>query len=295
MFRDRIDEVLNALSNNAQMMKSTASALLRSSDETTQQAEGALRESDVASSNVSAVAGAAEELSNSIEDIRRQLDHTQVMVGEAVTRSEATNQQYAELMEAAQKIGDVIKLIRDIAGQTNLLALNATIEAARAGEAGRGFAIVASEVKSLAVQTAKATEEISAHILAVQQSISGAVGAVCAAEQSMHEISTSASSAASSVLQQNEATSEITRNAVNAARRTASVVSVLARVAEAATGTHAAAQTMLDASNSVDSSVGGLRVEIEGFLRKVGVTESGRVFGPTAQLVLFAKQAALPE
>ena len=271
MFRGRIDEVLDKLSTKAQMMSATAAALLGSSDQTTQQAEGALSESDKASSNVTVVAGAAEELSNSIAEIGRLLDRTQAVVGEAVIRSEGTNRQYAELTEAAQKIGDVIKLIRNIAGQTNLLALNATIEAARAGEAGRGFVVVASEVKSLAVQTAKATEDISTYIMAVQKSISGAVNAVRNIEQSMHEISTSTSTAAASVLQQNTATSEITRNAVNAARGTASVVTVLTRVAEAATGTHEAAQTMLDASNLVDFSVGDLRAEIEGFLRKVAV------------------------
>ncbi len=105
-----------------------------------------------------------------------------------MNEAETTNQQIAGLAEAAQKIGDVVKLIRDIAGQTNLLALNATIEAARAGEAGRGFAVVASEVKSLAVQTAKATEEIAAQILAVQGSTTAAVDAIRNIAGRMQEI-----------------------------------------------------------------------------------------------------------
>ena len=111
------------------------------------------------------------------------------MVRVSVSEAETTNQQIAGLAEAAQKIGDVVKLIRDIAGQTNLLALNATIEAARAGEAGRGFAVVASEVKSLAVQTAKATEEIAAQILAVQGSTTTAVDAIRNIAGRMKEIS----------------------------------------------------------------------------------------------------------
>jgi len=176
-----------------------------------------------------------------------------------------------KVAQAAAKIGDVVKLIRNITGQTNLLALNATIEAARAGEAGRGFAAVAAEVKWLAVETAKATEEIARHILAVQQSTGGAVEAVHGIEDSMHESNTRASSAAASILQQSAATSEISRNAANAASGTNMVVAVLGKVSEAAAGTRAAAATVLNASNSVDTSVGNLRAEIEGFLNKVAV------------------------
>lgn len=188
-----------------------------------------------------------------------------------MSESEATNDEYAGLAQAAQKIGDVVKLIQNVAGQTNLLALNATIEAARAGEAGRGFAVVASEVKSLAVQTAKATEDIARHIQAVQASSNGAIEVVRGIQEHMREISLRTSSAASSVLQQNAATFEITRNATNAARGTSAVVAVLGEVSQAAIGTRAAAETVLTASTSVDTSVGNLRTEIESFLSKVAV------------------------
>ena len=194
------------------------------------------------------------------------------IVGNAVTESEATNDAYAGLAKAAQKIGDVVKLIQNVAGQTNLLALNATIEAARAGEAGRGFAVVASEVKSLAVQTAKATEDIARHIEAVQASSNGAIEVVHSIQGRMREISTRTSDAAASVLQQNAATFEITRNATNAARGTSAVVAVLGEVSEAAMGTRTAAETVLTASKSVDTSVGNLRTEIESFLVKVAVS-----------------------
>ena len=137
-----------------------------------------------------------------------------------------------------------MKLISDIAGQTNLLALNATIEAARAGEAGRGFAVVASEVKSLAVETAKATEEIARHILAVQELTAGSVEAVRSIEENMGEISVRQSRAAASILEQNAATSEISRNAMNAARGTSLVVAVLGKVSDAAGGTRTAAETV---------------------------------------------------
>ena len=270
-FRQRVEELLGTVSNSTNAMKSTATSLLGSSDQTTQRAEVALRESNEASSNVAMVAASAEQLSASIAEINQQLSQTTEIVGNAVTESEATNHEYAGLAQAAQKIGDVVKLIQNVAGQTNLLALNATIEAARAGEAGRGFAVVASEVKSLAVQTAKATEDIARHIEAVQASSNGAIEVVHGIQERMREISLRTSGAAASVLQQNAATFEITQNAANAARGTSAVVAVLGEVSNAAMGTRTAAETVLTASKSVDTSVGNLRTEIESFLGKVAV------------------------
>ena len=187
----------------------------------------------------------------------------------AVDEAQSTNIEIVNLAEAAQKIGDVVKLIRNIAGQTNLLALNATIEAARAGEAGRGFAVVASEVKSLAVQTAKATEDIAKQILAVQGSTGSAVEAIRNISGRMREISTYASAVAVSVGQQNTATGEISHNVASAARGTNMVVSVLGEVAGAATATRAPAETVLGASQTVESAVGKLRTVVECFLSKV--------------------------
>ena len=270
-FRKRVEELLGTVSNSTNAMKSTATALLGSSDQTTQRAEEALRESNEASANVAMVASSAEQLSASIAEINQQLSQTTEIVGNAVTESEATNDEYAGLARAAQKIGDVVKLIQNVAGQTNLLALNATIEAARAGDAGRGFAVVASEVKSLAVQTAKATEDIARHIEAVQASSNGAIEVVHGIQERMREISMRTSGAAASVLQQNAATFEITQNAANAARGTSAVVAVLGEVSDAAIGTRTAAETVLTASKSVDTSVGNLRTEIESFLVKVAV------------------------
>ena len=191
--------------------------------------------------------------------------------GSRSNEAESTNQQIAGLADAAQKIGDVVKLIRDIAGQTNLLALNATIEAARAGEAGRGFAVVASEVKSLAVQTAKATEEIASQILAVQGSTTTAVEAIRNIAGRMKEISSYTSAVAASVEQQNAATGEISDNVAGAAAGTGTVAAVLSDVAGAATATRSSAETVLSASRSVESAVAKLRGEVETFLSKVAV------------------------
>ncbi len=127
-------------------------------------------------------------MSSSIAEIGRRLNQTTEVVRVAVEEAQVTNQDIGALAQGARKIGDVTKLIRNIAGQTNLLALNATIEAARAGEAGRGFAVVASEVKSLAVQTAKATEDISSQILEVQNSTDKAVEAIGRIAHRMQEI-----------------------------------------------------------------------------------------------------------
>jgi hypothetical protein len=224
-----------------------------------------------ASVNVETAAVAADELSRSISEISRQLIHTTNVVGLATSEARSTDGEIGGLANGAQKIGDVVKLIRNIAGQTNLLALNATIEAARAGEAGKGFAVVASEVKSLAVQTAKATEDIASHILAVQDSTAGAVEAIRQIAARMREINENTSAVAASVEQQNSATSEISRNVASAAEGTGHVVSVLGEVAGAATQTRASAEVVRDASEAVDHAVSDLRIEVEDFLGKVAV------------------------
>jgi murein DD-endopeptidase MepM/ murein hydrolase activator NlpD len=161
---------------------------------------------------VQTVAAAAEELNASIAEIGRQVQSASTMAGGAVQQAEKTNQQVQGLAEAAQKIGDVVKLISDIAAQTNLLALNATIEAARAGDAGKGFAVVASEVKNLATQTAKATEEISQQIASIQAATGEAVGAIQGIGKTIVEINQVASSIAAAVEEQNASTREIARN-----------------------------------------------------------------------------------
>jgi methyl-accepting chemotaxis protein len=268
-FRERVEGVLKTVGDSATAMKSTAAALFGSSEQTSQRAEEVVQASNEASTNVENAAFAASELSASITEISRQLSQTTEIVYGAVSRAKATNEEFVGLTRAAQEIGDVVKLIQEIAGQTNLLALNATIEAARAGEAGRGFAVVAAEVKLLAVQTAKATQEIALQVLEAQGSTNGAVEAVRSIEKSMGDISTYMSAVAASVSQQSAATGEISHNVASAAQETSKVVAALGEVAGAATATRTSAEIVLTASQAVESAVENLRHEVEGFLCNV--------------------------
>jgi methyl-accepting chemotaxis protein len=270
-FRPQVESLLSSVSGSATAMRSTANALFGSSDQTSQRAESAVQAFNEASTNVETAAVAADELSRSIAEISRQLTHTSNIVALATGEARSTDNEIAGLAAGAQKIGDVVKLIRNIAGKTNLLALNATIEAARAGEAGKGFAVVASEVKSLAVQTAKATEDIANHILAVQNSTSGAVEAIRQIAARMQEINQYTAGVAASVEQQNSATGEISHNVASAAEGTGQVVAVLGEVAGAATETRASAQVVRDASETVETAVANLRHEVEDFHTRVAV------------------------
>jgi methyl-accepting chemotaxis protein len=268
-FRERMDKLLKTVGGSADAMKASAITLSGASSETSQHAESAVQASSEASTSVKTASVATDELSTSIAEIGRQLEATNNVVRLTVGEAQATDGEIGALATAAQKIGDVVKLIRDIAGQTNLLALNATIEAARAGEAGRGFAVVAAEVKTLAVQTAKATEDIAAQILAVQSSTSGAVEAIRRIAERMREIDHFTSAVAASIEQQSAATGQISRNVAHAAQGTTAAASVLGKVTDAATHTSACARTMLDGSQAVEAAVSELRGEVETFLAKV--------------------------
>ena len=198
-----------------------------------------------------------------------QLTHTSQIVGAATTETEATDTEITNLSASGEKIGAVVGLIRSIAEQTNLLALNATIEAARAGEAGRGFSVVAVEVKNLAVQTSKATEDVASYIAAMQKSTSSAVATIQNIAARIHAINESTKVVADSVAQQSHATGEITENIASAVQSTAAVASVLEVVSGAATEAQRSAEIVLEASQSVERAVAHLNGQVEDFLARV--------------------------
>ena len=268
-FRRRVEDHLRTVTEGAKAMRSTAGTLFGNSGQTSTSADGAVSASNEASTNVETAAVAADELASSIGEIGRQLANTTEIVRAAVAEAHGTNHQIAALAQAAQRIGEVIKLIRAIAGQTNLLALNATIEAARAGEAGKGFAVVASEVKSLAVQTAKATEDIARLIIAVQQATGSAVSAIEQISGRMREIDSCATAVSVAVEEQNAATGEISQNVASASDGAKIVVSALSEVSGAAAETRHSAESVLTASQAVEVAAGALRKEVEGFLSRV--------------------------
>ena len=268
-FRPQAAGLVSSVKESVQAMRETAHALLGNSQHTSERAASAVGAFNEASANVNAVAAAANELSASIAEISNQLASTTEIVDAAAAEAAATDGEIASLSSGAEKIGQVIKLIRAIAAQTNLLALNATIEAARAGEAGRGFSVVASEVKSLAVQSAKATEDIATHILDVQNSTASAVATIQRIAGRMREIDKHANAVADSVAQQNMATGEISRNVTNAAQSTDIVSSVLNEVAGATTEARGSAEIVLGASESVEKAVQNLQSQVERFLAKV--------------------------
>ncbi|GAB4190294.1 MAG: methyl-accepting chemotaxis protein [Thalassobaculales bacterium] len=225
--------------------------------------------SDQALASVRTATSEAEALSASIADIGRQAQAASSQADDAVRQAEATDRKVRGLAEAAQRIGDVVKLISDIAAQTNLLALNATIEAARAGEAGRGFSVVAAEVKNLATQTGRATEDIAQQIAGIQGATNEAVQAIRAIGNSIVAISEVAGSIAQAVSHQDSSTREIARNVRQVAEGTHEVAGSIADVARSADQSGKAAESMVAATNALIAQVDGLRSEVRLFFGQI--------------------------
>jgi NO-binding membrane sensor protein with MHYT domain/PAS domain-containing protein len=268
-FRAQAATLLTQVNANAEDMRAIATELLGSARDASQRVVEGVTTFERASASIGSIDNAAQELLASIETIRGQLAHATATAAAATGEAKDTDGEIAGLAAGAEQIGEVVGLIKKIAAQTNLLALNATIEAARAGEAGRGFSVVAAEVKSLAVQTARATEDIAKHIQGAQNSSRAAVDAIRRITTRMEEIDVAASTAANSVASQTAATEEISYNISAAADGASEVSSVLSEVSHATRAAEHTAEVVLRASEGVRNSVAELRAQVERFLARV--------------------------
>jgi methyl-accepting chemotaxis protein len=268
-FETKIGQLVSLLSTAATEMQATSQSMSSMAGDTSERSVTVAAAAEEASGNVQAVASAAEELSASVAEITRQVAQSAKIAGKAVEDAKRTDTTVQTLATGAQKIGEVVTIIQQIASQTNLLALNATIEAARAGEAGKGFAVVASEVKSLANQTAKATEEIAGQIEQIRTATGEAVEAIRGIGEVINEMNGIAAAIAAAVEQQGATTNEIARNVQQAASGAQEVTRNITRVKESSTASGDAAAKVLSAASEVSKQAEGLSSEVNSFISEV--------------------------
>jgi methyl-accepting chemotaxis protein len=268
-FEDSATAALSTLTGAATQMRGASDELAAVSGRTSRGVQSVADAANETSGSVTSIAAATEELSGSINEISRHVGHAAGIASRAVEETRRTDTTVRGLAESASKIGEVVKLINDIAGRTNLLALNATIEAARAGEAGKGFAVVASEVKSLATQTAKATEEIARQITEVQTVTEATVQAIRNIATTIDEVNDLTVSIAAGVEQQGLSTQEIARNVQQAAQRTRQMSETIAGVSRDAQVTDASVGDVKSAAAAVAGGADTLRNRVDTFLEGI--------------------------
>jgi methyl-accepting chemotaxis protein len=268
-FDTAASSAINGVADAASRMQTTADDLSAAVGQTSQQATTVAAAAQQASANVQTVASAAEELSSSIHEIGRQVTLASQVSQKAVEQANRTGDIVGGLQQAARRIGEVINLINNIASQTNLLALNATIEAARAGDTGKGFAVGANEVKSLASQTSRATDDISQQIASVQQATEQAVEAITAISATIQDINQISSAVAAAVEEQGAATQAIARNAEQASAGTGTVTKNIEGVTQSARVGGGAAGDVLAATTTLSREAQQMRGLVQDFLGKV--------------------------
>jgi len=265
-FKESIAGVLSHLTDAAAGMRGAAAAMAETVDLTKTQADQTSANARVTTENLGSTAASIEQLSASIMEISHKVSEAAREAAGAVDHARITNDRIGDLIAASGRIDGVVRLIAEIAGRTNLLALNATIEAARAGEAGRGFAIVAGEVKALAAQTAQATEEIGTQIGGIQRGLDHAVQATRDAESAVGRIDSIATVISAAVEQQAAATQEIVerlRQVTTANDAVTGAMTTLTRTADAGGGD---CRSVLVASDAVAAASDDLRNTVGRFL-----------------------------
>lgn len=249
---DSISNLTNKMAENARHMVASAENVSSNSQTVSAAATQAL-------ASVQTVASATEELSSSISEISGQVNKARAATEGAVSAAATAENSIGDLQSAVVRIGEVTRLISEIASQTNLLALNATIEAARAGDAGKGFAVVASEVKNLATQTARATDEITQQIGAVQTATAHAVDVVHDIGVSIRGVETMSTAIASAIEEQTATTAEIARSVTETSVAAQEVAERIANVSQEADTSRAKAGEVNDVSGLVASGIDQLR------------------------------------
>ncbi len=268
-FESGVKSVVDTLVAATGAMEETAARLTSAAGQNREEAKAAVSALSTTAESVSAVAAAVEMLSQSSDEIGRRVMQSASISTKAVEEAKRTDATMRGLAEAAQRIGEVVQLINDIASQTNLLALNATIEAARAGEAGKGFAVVASEVKSLANQTAKATEDIASQINQIQVATRQAVAAIQGIGGTIGEISEIATSISAAVEEQGSATREISGSVKHAAAGADAASGTVHKVSEIAETNGASAEEMRSATGRLAELAATLGSDVAAFIDKL--------------------------